>query len=109
MTEPQWDGLVVGAHLATLDGATGYGEITDGALGWRDGRITHVGRRADLPASPKQLAREVIEADGWITPGLIDCHTHLVFAGDRAREFSCACRAPATRRSPAPAVVSPRL
>lgn len=87
MTEPQWDGLVVGAHLATLDGAAGYGEIIDGALGWHDGRITHVGRRADLPALPERLAREVIEADGWITPGLIDCHTHLVFAGDRAREF----------------------
>lgn len=87
MTEAQWDGMVVGAHLATLDGAAGYGEIIDGALGWRDGRITHVGRRADLPASPERLAREVIEADGWITPGLIDCHTHLVFAGDRAREF----------------------
>ena len=108
MTEPQWDGLVVGAHLATLDGAAGYGEITDGALGWHDGRITHVGRRADLPASPERLAREVIQADGWITPGLIDCHTHLVFAGDAGRS----ARRPTWMMRPscqpsAPSVISP--
>lgn len=87
MTEPQWDGLIVGAHLATLDAAQGYGAIEDGALGWRDGRIEYAGPRAGLPGPPERLAREVIETDGWITPGLVDCHTHLVFAGDRAREF----------------------
>jgi imidazolonepropionase len=79
--------LIVGASLATLAGASGYGEIIDGALGWRDGLITYAGPRDALPGSPSSLAREVIEAGGWITPGLIDCHTHLVFAGDRAREF----------------------
>ncbi|HJW45411.1 MAG TPA: imidazolonepropionase [Lysobacter sp.] len=82
-----FDGLLLGANLATLDAAHGYGEITDGALGWRDGVLSFVGPRAQLPGDPRTLAREVIEADGWITPGLIDCHTHLVFAGDRAREF----------------------
>ena len=86
-TTEQWDGLILGATLATLDGADGYGEIPDGALGWRAGRLTYVGPRADLPAESARLAREVIQADGWITPGLIDCHTHVVFAGDRAREF----------------------
>ena len=86
-TATQWDGLLVGASLATLDGSGGYGEISDAALGWRDGRLTHVGSRADLPGDPASLAREVIEADGWVTPGLVDCHTHVVFAGDRAREF----------------------
>ena len=44
-------------------------------------------RAPQLPGDPHALAREVIEASGWITPGLVDCHTHLVFAGDRAREF----------------------
>ncbi|RNF82670.1 imidazolonepropionase [Montanilutibacter psychrotolerans] len=84
---PQWDGIVVGASLATLDAASGYGEIVDAALAWRDGLLTYVGPRAGLPGAPSALARQVIEADGWITPALVDCHTHLVFAGDRAREF----------------------
>ena len=85
--DKQWDGIVIGASLATLDGDSGYGDIADGALAWRDGVITHVGPRDALPGPPESLAHEVIEATGWITPGLVDCHTHLVFAGDRAREF----------------------
>ena len=86
-TQGHWDGLVLGASLATLDGIHGYCGISDGALGWRDGLITYVGPRADLPAEPVELAHTLIEADGWVTPGLVDCHTHVVFAGDRAREF----------------------
>lgn len=86
-THPAWDGLILGASLATLDSPQGYGEIRDGVLAWKDDRLTFVGSRADLPGTPQKLAREVIEAHGWITPGLVDCHTHLVFAGDRAREF----------------------
>ena len=81
-----WDGLILGASLATLDGE-GYGAVTDGALGWRDGVITYAGPRDGLPGEPDILAPTVVEASGWITPGLVDCHTHLVFAGDRAREF----------------------
>ena len=89
MTAPsaKWDGLILGASLATLDADAGYATIADAALGWRDGVLTFVGTRASLPGDPATLAREVIEADGWITPGLIDCHTHLVFAGNRAAEF----------------------
>ncbi|HEY1139108.1 MAG TPA: imidazolonepropionase [Lysobacter sp.] len=82
-----WDGLILGANLATLDADAGYGEIKDAALGWRDGVLTFAGPRSQLPAEPLALADEVIEATGWLTPGLVDCHTHLVFAGDRAREF----------------------
>ena len=82
-----YDGLVLGATLATLDGDRGYGEIADGALAWRDGRLAYVGARAGLPGEPQALAANVVQASGWITPGLVDCHTHLVFAGDRAREF----------------------
>jgi imidazolonepropionase len=73
--------------LASLEGAEGYGEIADGALGWRDGVFTFVGPRASLPGPPATLANQVIEGHGWVTPALVDCHTHLVFAGDRAREF----------------------
>lgn len=84
-----WDTLWIDAQLATMarNGAA-YGAIRDGAIATKDGRITWVGARVDLPGSAKTLAREVVSADGaWITPGLIDCHTHLVFGGDRADEF----------------------
>src|SRR5207342_3668004 len=43
--------------------------------------------RASLPADAASLARKVVDADGWIAPGLVDCHTHAVFAGNRAVEF----------------------
>jgi imidazolonepropionase len=88
MPAPLYDGLVLGACLATLDAPAGYGAIADGALGWRDGVLAYVGPRAGLQGDPAALAREVISLDGgWITPGLVDCHTHAVFAGDRAGEF----------------------
>ncbi|MEO6154305.1 MAG: imidazolonepropionase, partial [Thermomonas sp.] len=82
-----WDAVLVGATLATLDGDAGYGLIADGALGWKDGLLTYVGPRDGLPGAPSTLADEVIEADGLVTPGLVDCHTHVVFACDRAGEF----------------------
>lgn len=82
-----WDGLLLNASLATLDG-DGYGAIEDGALSWKDGVLTFVGPRSTLPGDAEARAHAVIDAGGgWITPGLIDCHTHLVFAGDRAHEF----------------------
>jgi len=92
---PRWDVLWVNAHLATFgpgtgapEGREGYGEIPEGALGTKEGRITWVGPQSDLPAEPQQCAQVVRDAGGtWITPGLVDCHTHLVFAGDRSGEF----------------------
>ena len=88
MAAEHWDGLLVGARLATLDTVEGHGLVDDGALGWHDGRIVYAGAMAGLPATPAQLAREVIDCGGdLVTPGLVDCHTHLVFAGDRAGEF----------------------
>ncbi|MES2670942.1 MAG: imidazolonepropionase [Pseudomonadota bacterium] len=87
-TATRWDGLLLGASLATLDGDRGYGEIEDGALGWKDGLLTYVGPRSALTDSPEALANDITRLDGgWITPGLVDCHTHVVFAGDRAHEF----------------------
>jgi len=83
-----WDGLVLGATLATLDADSGYGLVEDGALGWRDGTIVHAGPRSALPADPNSLSGTVIDlGGGLVTPGLVDCHTHLVFAGNRAGEF----------------------
>ena len=79
------DGLVTGATLVTLDGDAGYGLVEDGALAWRDGVIHYTGPRAGLPG---EFAGDAIDArGGCITPGLVDCHTHAVFAGDRAGEF----------------------
>jgi imidazolonepropionase len=69
-------------------GATAYGAIEDAAFGDQAGRIVFAGPMRDLPDKPPALARNVMDAKGqWITPGLIDCHTHLVFAGNRAAEF----------------------
>jgi len=78
-----FDRVWLNANLATMDG-DGLGVIEDGAVAsWR-GRIAWVGRRADLPGTDA----ETIDCGGaWILPGLIDCHTHLIFAGDRSREF----------------------
>ncbi|MDO5504962.1 MAG: imidazolonepropionase [Pseudoxanthomonas suwonensis] len=78
------NGLLLGARLATLDAAAGYGLVEDGALAWRDGVVAYAGPRSGLPA---ELDRDGHEVAGLITPGLVDCHTHAVFAGDRAGEF----------------------
>ena len=84
-----WDSLWLDAHLATMaQGRAPYGAIEEGAVAAKDGRIAWVGKRADLPGEPASLAHDVRSAHGgWITPGLIDCHTHLVYGGDRVREF----------------------
>jgi hypothetical protein len=78
-----FDRVWLNAHLATMEGE-GLGIIEGGAVASRDGRIAWVGPRAALPGP----ARETTDCAGaWILPGLIDCHTHLVFGGDRADEF----------------------
>ena len=79
------DLLISDCRLATMvEGGAAYGAIEDGAVLIRDGRIIWAGPRADLPAHTAETHR----LDGrWVTPGLIDCHTHLVFGGDRSGEF----------------------
>ncbi|WP_181167844.1 imidazolonepropionase [Mesorhizobium sp. B2-4-19] len=76
------------ARLATMaDGVAGLGIVEKGAIAARDGLIVYAGAEADMPASAGQGA-ETVDCEGrWITPGLIDCHTHLVYAGNRANEF----------------------
>jgi len=72
------------ARLATLAGP-GLGEVADGVVAARGGRIVYAGPAEDAPTLD---AQETIACDGrWITPGLVDPHTHLVFGGDRAHEF----------------------
>jgi imidazolonepropionase len=83
----QWDVLWVHVHLATMAGLD-YGIVENGALAIKDGRIAWAGKADALPGAPQALAAEVHDAKGaWMTPGLIDCHTHLVYAGNRAQEF----------------------
>jgi imidazolonepropionase len=83
-----WDTLWVDANLATMTPGKPYGAVPRGAVAAKDGRIAWVGYAADLPKPPDELARQVRRCENaWITPGLVDCHTHLVFGGDRAREF----------------------
>ena len=80
------DRLITDCRLATMvDGGAAYGAIVDGALLVRDGRILWAGASGDLPAHE---AATTDRLDGrWVTPGLVDCHTHLVFGGDRSGEF----------------------
>ena len=84
----QVDSLWTGVHLATMSDAeaTKFGEVRDAALAVRDGRIAWLGRHAELPRDLR-AERTVDGAGAWITPGLFDCHTHIVFAGNRSDEF----------------------
>ncbi len=84
-----FDALYVNANVATMRaGGVPYGAIRDAAIGIREGMINWVGPRAELPAEAEKSAAEVRDAArAWITPGLVDCHTHLVYAGNRANEF----------------------
>ena len=92
------------AHLTTLAEANGWGFIRRGALVVDDDILRWVGSDADLPAGLTVDAEHHL--DGEVTPGRADCHTHLVYGGQRAREPSCASKAPATKTSPTPAAAS---
>ncbi|WP_424683213.1 imidazolonepropionase [Frateuria sp. YIM B11624] len=88
MTTPRWDHLLLDATLATFAGDRPFGLIERGALALKDGRIAWVGPVAELSGAPETLAATIQSLDGaLVTPGLVDCHTHLVFGGDRAHEF----------------------
>lgn len=84
----QVDSAWINANIATMtDGSASYGEIRDAAMLVKNGKIVWLGEMKDLPA----LDYDNIEINDcaacWITPGLIDCHSHVVFAGSRANEF----------------------
>ncbi|MCC7702417.1 imidazolonepropionase [Janthinobacterium sp. GW460P] len=77
-----WDMVIHNVHLATME--HGYGELLDAAIAVKDGRIAWYGPGDELPASGAVLH----DGQGcWLTPGLIDCHTHVVHAGNRSDEF----------------------
>ncbi|WP_031215464.1 imidazolonepropionase [Mesorhizobium sp. LSJC285A00] len=76
------------ARLATMaEGVAGLGIVEKGAIIARDGVIVYAGPEAEMPSALAQ-GSETTDCEGrWITPGLVDCHTHLVHAGNRANEF----------------------
>ena len=76
------------ANLATLHGSTPWGWIEDGAMLTQGDRIVWVGKASDLPAAHAKQVKDEYDLDGaLLTPGLVDCHTHLVYGGQRAAEF----------------------
>jgi len=82
-----WDRLLVDCNIATLEERPGnpLGLIEDGAIGIADGKVVRVGKRTELAGF---RAKSVDALGGaWVTPGLIDCHTHLVFGGNRSAEY----------------------
>lgn len=80
------DRLLTDCHVATMsEGGAAYGAIEDAAILIRDGRIAWVGPRDQQPAADGVETERL--GGCWVTPGLIDCHTHLVFGGDRSGEF----------------------
>ena len=83
-----WDRLLVDCRIATFEEMPGnpLGLIDNGAIAIADGKILRVGKRTELAGF---RAKDVVALGGaWVTPGLIDCHTHLVFGGTRADEYA---------------------
>lgn len=85
----EWDRVWINANLATMTpGSNPYGALPNAAIAVKGDRVAWAGPMTDLPGKPDTLADEVVDIAGmWVTPGLIDCHTHLVFGGSRAGEF----------------------
>jgi imidazolonepropionase len=82
------DALWLNVHLATMTAGDPYGMVKDGAIAVAGNKIALIGKRADLPVDFESRVGNVHDGgNGWITPGLVDCHTHLIYAGSRAREF----------------------
>ena len=83
-----WDRLLTDCRIATMEPMSGnpLGIVENGAIGIQDGRIVRAGKRTELAG---YKAREVVPLGGaWVTPGLVDCHTHLIFGGNRADEHA---------------------
>lgn len=87
-SDREWDQVWVGAHIATFAEAGSYGSLMEAAIAVKGERIAWMGTAAEGRRRGAAFGLAVQEAQGaWITPGLIDCHTHLVYGGNRVAEF----------------------
>jgi imidazolonepropionase len=84
---PSFDTVYVGFHAATMDATSDYGIIMDAAMAVKNGHIAWIGPASELPSHTSAMANFVNLGGGWVTPGLVDCHTHIVFGGDRSAEY----------------------
>lgn len=85
MNNKRWDAIWINSTLATMEDRAPYGLINNAAIAIKNGKVDWIGATGDASLD---LADQVHDVEGrCITPGLIDCHTHLVFAGNRAKEF----------------------
>ncbi len=85
---PSWDFLYTNINIATMtDSTNSYGAIEQGALAIAAGKIAWLGKESDLPTFDKNTVKIINGHNQWLTPGLIDCHTHIVYGGNRANEF----------------------
>ena len=83
-----WQTLWINVNLATMsDGSNSYGSIEHAALAITEGKITWLGTMNELPEYDANTTKVIDGKGAWLTPGLVDCHTHLVFGGHRANEF----------------------
>ncbi len=84
----KFDSLWINVDIVTMTGSNAYGLVKNGALAVCGQKIGWVGKQSELPPNLKTGASDVYDGEhGLITPGLVDCHTHLVYAGSRAQEF----------------------
>ena len=105
-TMTSFDRIIINANIATFSAQHGfgidigsdanehadsipYGQLLNAAIGIKNGKIAWVGTHDQITAHlPKYQASQITDVDGkWITPGLIDCHTHIVYGGNRSNEF----------------------
>jgi imidazolonepropionase len=87
-SDNDWDQVWAGASIATMTGAAPYGSLLDAALAVKGERIAWIGAADDARRLAELQGLTAHEVQGqWITPGLIDCHTHLVYGGNRVAEF----------------------
>ncbi len=86
MNNKQWDALYFNASLATCETGAPYGLLHNAAIALKAGQIAWIGLMSELPE--QYSCTEEVDLKGrLVTPGLIDCHTHLVYAGNRSNEF----------------------